>query len=66
MAAKKGGNVADASYDEAESEIGPALLACYDIAGRAPKFNPRNLGKTSSVRIDERYPERPSPTVMIP
>jgi Putative transposase len=34
---KKDRSVADASHEEAESEIEPALLACYDIAGRAPK-----------------------------
>ena len=37
MVAKKGGNVDEASHEEVESEIEPALLACYDIAGRAPK-----------------------------
>ncbi len=34
---KKGGKVADASDEEVEREIEPALLACYDIAGRAPR-----------------------------
>jgi hypothetical protein len=34
---KKGRSVDGASNDEAESEIEPALLSCYDIAGRAPK-----------------------------
>ena len=37
MLEKKGRSADGASNDEAESEIEPALLSCYDIAGRAPK-----------------------------
>ena len=34
---KKGRSEEGASNDEVDSEIEPSLLACYDIAGRAPK-----------------------------